>query len=53
MWAKYRYSSAMSCIGQSEANHSSTMPPAKASLLVRVSTGVPACTTFGPMVRAA
>jgi hypothetical protein len=43
----------MSCMGQSDATHSSTMPTTAATLLRRVSTGWPAGTALGPTTRAA
>ena len=41
MWTEYRYSSAMSCIGQSAAIHVSTMPTTNQRFCERVATGVP------------
>ena len=43
----------MSCTGQSAATHSSTSPSANQRHCARVTAGVPAGTTFGPITRAA
>ncbi len=43
----------MSCIGQSAATHSSPIPSANQHHCDRVTAGVPAGTTFGPITRAA
>ena len=44
MWTEYRYSSAMSCMGQSAAIHSMTMPRVNQRFCAAVTTGSPAGT---------
>ena len=48
MCAEYRYSSEMSCIGQSEANHKNAIAATNAYLCLRVMTGSLPFTAFGP-----
>ena len=46
--AEYRYSSEMSCMGQSEANHKNAIAATKAYLCFRVITGSSPLIAFGP-----
>ena len=50
MWAEYRYSSPMSCSGQSLATHSITIAPTKQPMLNRVTAGWPAGGATGAYV---
>ena len=53
MWTEYRYSSEMSCIGQSLAAHSMIIAPAKAIPWRRVNGDSPNGAALGAMTRAA
>ena len=53
MCTEYRYCSPTSCIGQSAAIHSSTMPSANQRFCAVVATGWPAGTARGPRLRSA
>src|SRR3954452_7380508 len=51
MCTEYRYSSAMSCTGQSDAPHKTSIAPAKQTRFMRLTTCWPAGTAFGPITR--